>query len=248
MLFCEYGNCGHPTIVLLHGGGLAPWSMADVISILQTSYHVVAVTIDGHGEDYAATFISIEDSASKLTAYIDERLNGFVFAIGGLSLGAQIAAEVLSRRKNIAQFAVLESALVLPLKGTKLLTVPAYQLCYGLIKKRWFAKAQAKELCIPDDMFEPYYRDSARMTKDTLVSMILSNGTYSVKEGLRKTQSKVLIIVGEKELPIMRKSAEALRGSIPCSRLYTAPGMKHGELSLLNAEKYCRLICDHFTA
>ena len=47
----------------------------------------------------------------------------------------------------------------------KALTVPAYQLVYGLIKRRWFSKLQAKTLCVPDSLFETYYHDSLKMTK-----------------------------------------------------------------------------------
>ncbi len=57
---------------------------------------------------------------------------------------AQIVCEVLSREPAITEYAIVESALVLPVKGVTVFTAPACGLCYGLIKRRWFSKMQAK--------------------------------------------------------------------------------------------------------
>ena len=38
---------------------------------------------------------------------------------------------------------------------------------------------QAKTLCVPDEWFERYYRDSLRISKQSLINMIRSNGKYS---------------------------------------------------------------------
>ena len=51
-----------PVVVLLHGGGLSTWEWQPHIEVLQKDFAVVAVTIDGHGEDAGTPFISIEDS------------------------------------------------------------------------------------------------------------------------------------------------------------------------------------------
>jgi len=238
MLFKETGDMKLPTIILLHGGGLSDWSWDKAAGELKSAYHVVTPIIDGHGEDGETEFISIEDSAEKLITYIDAKLGGKVFAIGGLSIGAQIAAEVLSVREDIAEFAILESALVYPIKGTTTLTIPTYKLFYGLIKQRWFSKMQAKSLCVSENDFERYYQDSQRMSKQTLINMTLSNGNYGLKDSIASTRAKVLIIVGSKEIQIMKKSAELLHSKIKRSALYVSQGMKHGELSLIHTEDY----------
>lgn len=242
MIFKETVNKQLPTVILLHGGGLSYWSLQGVVQQLQSEFHVITPMIDGHGENGDEDFISIQDSAEKIIKHIDENYDGKVFAIGGLSIGAQIITEVLTRRACIADYAIIESALVYPIKATEVLTVPTYKLFYGLIKNKWFSKIQAKTLCVPDDMFERYYQESLKITKQSLINISLSNGNYSLNNSIAATQSKVLIIVGEKEIGIMRKSAKHLHEVIKNSEIYIAPAMKHGELSLVYPEKYVELL------
>ena len=246
MIFKETDNKDLPTIILLHGGGLSNWSFQNIVKQLQSDFHVVTPIIDGHGEDGEEEFISISDSAMKLISYIDTQCNGKVFAIGGLSIGAQIVTEVLSHREDIAEYAIIESALVYPIKGTAEMTVPVYKLCYGLLKKRWFSKMQAKALCVSPDMFERYYQDSIKISRQSLINITLSNGNYDLKSSISNTKSKVLIIVGEKEIRIMKKSAQRLHDAIGGSELYIAPKMKHGEISLRYPQKYIELMKSFF--
>jgi hypothetical protein len=246
MIFKEFGQKELPTIIFLHGGGLSDWSLIPMVNEFQTEFHVVTPIIDGHGEAGAETFLSISDSATKLIHYIDTKCNGSVFAIAGLSIGAQIVTEVLSQRADIAQYAIIESALVYPIKEITNLTIPAYQLCYGLIRKRWFSKLQANSLCVPSNLFETYYQDSLKISKQSLIHITVSNGTYELKESIAKTSAKVLVIVGEKEIRVMKKSAERLHNVIPGSQLCIATGMKHGEISLKYSQRYIDLLRNWF--
>lgn len=238
----QTGCSKNPTILLLHGGGLSWWSLQGIVDALKDDYQVVTPILDGHGEDGEITFLSIEECAKKLIDYIDTEHNGSVYALCGLSIGAQIAAEVLSLRADIAQHAVLESAMVIPMKSAYFLSAPMCRCSYGLIKRRWFARLQAKALCLPDDMVERYYADSLRISKQSLLNMTLSNSSYRLKKGLSNTRANVLVIVGERELGAMKRSAQALHLAIAQSKLYVAPAMKHGELSLKHPKKYTAIL------
>ena len=237
MKFKEFGNKDKEAIVLLHGGGLSWWSLQKLVEILINDFHVVTPIIDGHGEDGQNTFISIEDSAKKLIEYIDLNFDGKVFAIAGLSLGAQIVTEVLTQRADITQYALIESALVLPIKGTAAMA-SANKLFFGLIKQRWYSKIQAKTLTVPEEWFELYYQDSIKITMQSLINITLSNGNYSQKTAIADTKAKVLIIVGEKEIGIMRESAQRLHEVISGSELYIAKNRKHGEFSIVYPQDY----------
>lgn len=237
MLFKEYGNKEDKTVIILHGGGLSAWSLRELAGLLQEDYHVVTPIIDGHGDDGNNNFVSIEDSSKRLIEYIDSELSGKVFALAGLSLGAQIVTEILSERRDITEYAIIESALVLPIKGIRMM-VPVYKAAYGLIKQRWFSKLQAKSLFVTEEMFEDYFKDSLKISKQSLINISLSNGNYRIRESLSETAAKVLVIVGEKEIGIMQKSADLLKQSIPNSKLYIAPKMGHGEISLRYPQRY----------
>ena len=244
MLFIENGNKDLPTIILLHGGGLSYWALTSIVELLQENYYIITPIIDGHGDDGDNYFISIEDSARKLLEYIKNYHKGKVFALGGLSIGAQISIEAVSQNKTIAEYIILESVLVLPIKGTKLLTIPAIRLSYGLLKNKWFSKMQAKTLFVSTNMFEKYYYDSLKMSKQSLTNIILSNGTYTLKKNIENNKTKVLLLVGEKEISLMKKSARLLNEKLSNSIIHIIKKMGHGELSMRYPNKYVNIIKD----
>ncbi len=232
-----FGARENPTVVLLHGGGLGWWAYRDAAMLLAQDYHVVLPSIHGYGDAADESFESIQASARAFIRDIDAEYQGKVFALGGLSLGAQIAVEMLSQRPDVAEYAVLESALVFPLPAARWLG-PIAGMSYRLIQRRWFARMQAKALALPDALFAEYYRDSLRLSKQTLCNTVASNGSYRLSPNLSQVKAKALVIVGEKELPVMRHSAEALCQALPQARLWVADGMAHGEASLKYPETY----------
>ena len=96
----EFGQQNSNVIMLLHGGGLSWWNYRAAAQKLAEQYHVVLPVLDGHA-DSDAPFTTIEENAARLISYIDDHFDGQILAIGGLSLGGQIAVEMLSQRKNI---------------------------------------------------------------------------------------------------------------------------------------------------
>ena len=132
--------------------------------LLQGEYHVILPILDGHaGSDHP--FTTIEENASEIIEFIDEQLDGSVLLIGGLSLGGQILLEMLSQRKDICSYALVESASVIPSKLTNALVSPTFGSSYWLIKKRSFAKLQFQSLHIKPELFYVYRnfdRDSYR--------------------------------------------------------------------------------------
>ncbi|HHX60096.1 MAG TPA: hypothetical protein GX707_05080 [Epulopiscium sp.] len=128
------------------------------------------------------------------------------------------------------------------MRGTTALTVPTFKLFYGLVKKKWFSKMQSKALFIPDGLFEQYYEDSLKISKQSLINITISNGNYNIRENITNTRAKVMIIVGDKELKIMKKSAKRLHQMIKSSQLCIMKGMGHGEISLVYQKEYLQLV------
>ena len=195
MRVLEFGQQNKNVILLLHGGGLSWWTHRAVAQKLAEKYHVVLPVLDGHA-DSDVPFTTIEDNTARLISYIDTHFDGQVLAIGGLSLGGQIAVEILSQRSDICQYALLESALVKPMKLTAALIGPTFGMSYGLIKQKWFAKMQAAYLGIPQTLFDDYYQDTCKISKEDMIAFLESNSAYSIKPALRDTQAKVHIVFG----------------------------------------------------
>ena len=149
----EFGKLNKDVMILLHGGGLSWWNYRETAELLKNRFHIVIPILDGHsGSD--RSFTSIENNAKEIISYIDKKFDGHILLAGGLSLGGQVLVEMLSQRKSICEYAVIESALVMPMKITEYLISPAFSLCYPLIKKRWFAKLQFQSLHMDPAFFE----------------------------------------------------------------------------------------------
>ena len=230
---------GARTAVLLHGGGLSWWNYRAVADLLAANgYRVVLPVLDGHaGSD--RPFTSIEDNASELVAFIDRELGGRVDALGGVSLGAQVALDALAQRPWIAGRAVIESALVLPMRAARALVAPAVALSYPLLVRRpWFARAQFASLHLPEELYEPYYRDSCAISKRGMIAFMRANSSYRLKPELAGCRALATILVGGKEPRIMVRSARALAKAMPGSTLVERPGWRHGEASLWHPGVY----------
>ena len=241
MQYVEYGAHKLQTILLLHGGGLSWWNYRDVAQLLSDRFHVVLPILDGHA-DSDAPFNSIEDNAARIISHIDEHFGGKVLAVGGLSLGGQIAVEMLTQRPDICRFALLESTLVKPSKLTHALIKPTFGMSYGLIKQKWFAKMQAAYLGIPQKLFDDYYRDTCKISKEDMIAFLQSNSAYSIKPALRDAQAKVHIVFGSKEQSSIRTSGKLLNHTILGSTMEVLPGYRHGDLSLNHPQAYAQML------
>ena len=239
----EYGKGNAKVIVLLHGGGLSWWNYEEAAKILAESYHVVLPILDGHaGSD--APFTTIEDNAKRVIAYISENFGGRVHLLGGLSLGGQIATEVLSKRSHICDFAVIESALACPMPVTAALVKPAFSLCYPLIKMRWFSRLQCWSLGIRMSLFEAYYRDTSCIEKADLIAFMTANAAYRLRNTLAQCRAKTLVLVGGRERRIMKRSAHMICKCLPSARLEVLRDLQHGELSINQGRRFAQMLLE----
>ncbi len=233
----EYGKGNEDVIILLHGGGLSWWNYKEVAERLDNRFHIVMPILNGHSGS-SVPFTSIEDNAREIISYIDKTFGGQVLLIGGLSLGGQVLVEMLSQRNNICKFAIIESALVLPMKLTAAIIKPTYDMCYPLIKKMWFAKLQFKALHIKTELFENYYTDTVNITKENMIAFLMANSNYRIKETLADCEAKALVLVGNKEQSVMKKSAQKITDCLPMARLEIMKNYYHGDVSINHAEQY----------
>ncbi|MBQ5313129.1 MAG: alpha/beta hydrolase [Oscillospiraceae bacterium] len=241
MNYIEYGKENDDVIILLHGGGLSWWNYREVAEKLSSDYHIILPILDGHANS-SSDFVSIEDNAAKIIDFIDKQFGGSVLMIGGLSLGAQVALEILSQKKDICKFALIESALVVPSKFTYAMIKPVFGSCYGLIKHKWFSKLQFKSLRIKPNLFEDYFRDTCGISKSNMIAFLEANALYGIKPSIVNCSAKSYIFVGEKENRAMQKSAKIIHEKLQGSLLKILPKMYHGEFSINYSDDYVNQI------
>ena len=240
MQYKEFGKRNTRNIVLLHGGGLSWWNYREAAELLQNNYHVILPILDGHaGSD--RSFTAIEDNAAEIIDYIRSDL-GKVYLLGGLSLGAQVALEMLTQQVDICEHALIESAAVIPSMVTHALIQPSIMCSYGLIKQKWFAGLQFRTLKINDKLFDDYYRDTCAITKEDMVAFLRANTSYTLKESFKNTNVDVCVYYGEKETGGIKKSAKQIKEMLPTARVVELSGMVHGDFSINHAEDYVKAI------
>lgn len=241
MKFKEYGHRNNEIILLLHGGGLSYWSYREIAERLQNKYHIILPILDGHS-DSDKCFTSIENNAQEIIDYIDNNYNGHIHLIGGLSLGAQIVLEILARKKDICNYVIIESALVIPMNIIHKLIKPTVSMSYGLISKKWFSKLQFNFLKIKKELFNEYYKDTCKIKKEDMIAFMEANLKYEIKSSLKDTGAKVVVVVGDKERHIIKKSARKIHQTIIGSELLTLPKYYHGEFSINHPQKYIEML------
>lgn len=237
MNYKEYGDRTKETILLLHGGGLSWWNFREAARILEGDYHVVLPVLDGHsGSDRA--FTTIKDNAEEIIAFIDENLGGSVLLLGGLSLGAQIALEILCMRNNICKHAVIESAAVLPAKMTNALIGPSFYLSFPLIRNRTFSRLQFNALHIKDNLFEDYYRDTCAVKKEDMIAFMKASTLFSLSESANNISADVHVFTGGRENRSINKSVKEISLLIPGCKTHVISNLYHGEFSINHAQEY----------
>ncbi|MBR0461294.1 MAG: alpha/beta hydrolase [Erysipelotrichaceae bacterium] len=237
MKVIEYGKENKEVIVLLHGGGLSWWNYRREAELLSDRYHIVLPVLDGHAES-DENFCGISENAQRIIGYIDSEFFGKVKVIGGLSLGAQILVEILSQRKDICEYAIIESPSLIPSKLTNSLIESSVSSSYSLIEKKWFAKMQFKSLHINEEYFDDYYRDTQLISKENMIAFLKANTAYELKESIKDCSALIRIIAGGKEQSSIHRSVKLLHEMLPESVLEIKEGLYHGEYSLNHPEEY----------
>lgn len=241
MQVVEYGKENRDVLLLLHGGGLSWWNYQTAVERLQEKYRVILPILDGHaGSDRA--FTTIEDNAAAVIDYIDAQFDGRIALLGGVSLGGQIAAEILAQRPDICRTAVLESVSAIPMPMTEKLVEPMMAMSYGLIQKPWFARWQFRALGIDGRWYGNYYRDTCAVSRESMTAFLRANAAYEAPQELEHTTAKVLVLVGEKEPQQMGRSARKLRKMIPGSTLEVLPGLGHGQYAINHGEAFAESV------
>ena len=239
MRYEEYGNDGAGTVVLLHGGGLGPWSCRRAALLLADRFRVILPVLDGHAGS-GRPFTTIRANAEEILSFLDERSGGRADLIGGLSLGGQVLLEMLALRRDVCRFAIVESASVIPDRLTAALVGAAIGMSYGLIANRAFAKLQFSSLRLPQELFEDYFRDTRAIGKGDLAAFTKASAEYCPDGAAAGTAARVRVFAGGKEVRRILRSADVLRDTIPGCERTILPGLYHGGFSICRPEEYAR--------
>ena len=241
MKFHEFGDRKRPHIMLIHGGGNAWWNYLRQARVLSEHYHVILPTLDGHGEEWGIPYVSTESSADKLMEYIETYCEGHLSALCGVSLGGQIVMELLSRKPDLTDKAIIDGSLCCPKPLMACFCIAAVRLFGSLMFSDRACRLQLKlmdrmlpeKMRYPKELQEYYLQDMPRMPRKTLYTMYRTYMMkYRLKEEVGRSRAEVMYWYGEKEMKCVKKSARLFQTLLPSCELYEAKGYGHGYLAV----------------
>ncbi|WP_072313696.1 alpha/beta fold hydrolase [Agrococcus sp. Marseille-P2731] len=232
MQVLESGPADAPPLLLLHGGGVAGWMWQPLLERLGNRVRAIVPDLPGHGGSASTDYASHEGAADALERVLEERAPGGATVLG-FSLGAQLAVLLTARRPELVTDAVVVSAQAKSIAMPQV-TLAMLAAAAPLAKWRRFARLQAKELFVPDELLADYLEGSAAISRATLVASVGENLRFRVPEGWARAPEAAdapptaLVVVGSEERAVMRDSATVLHGSRAGSELLRVDGVGHG--------------------
>ncbi len=227
LFYEDYGDVSQPLIVFLHGGGVSSWMWEQQVEYLQ-HYHCVTVDLPEHGNGNHSVPFSIGESAEMVIELIEKIAKGRQVAVVGFSLGAQVLVQMMSMHPHLIDYSIINSVAVRPSSLMKMSIVPMVKLSMPLVKFKWFARLQAKQLYITDDMFEKYFDETRQMSSETLINVLQENMSFSIPDGFSEASGRILVTVGGREKGMMRKSVKDIVGVNENVTAVKIPGIGHG--------------------
>ena len=109
----------HPvSIMFLHGGGVAGWMWQPVVNLLP-EFHCIVPDLPEHGASAEIGPFTMELAATKCAELVRNHAHGGKAVVVGLSEGAQVAVQMLASTPECVTRAMISSALLLPIPGSK---------------------------------------------------------------------------------------------------------------------------------
>ncbi|WP_203135626.1 alpha/beta fold hydrolase [Microbacterium sp. JZ31] len=231
-----------PTVLLLHGGGVAGWMWESLRDHLRNQYRVLVVDLPGHGRSVDQPYLSHGETIRAIAALLRTEAKGRPATVVGFSLGAQLAILLASEHPALVGGVVVVSAQANAAPLTPA-TLALLRIAAPLARQRWFAKLQARELFIPPRLLEAYIDTSAAMTRESLLAAVAANMRFRIPSGWSAFTGRSVVMVGERERPLMRDSAAAIHAALPTSTLTVVDGCGHG-IPLQRPEWFSRFVTD----
>lgn len=220
-----FGPQGGEPLLLLHGGGVAGWMWEPLRAHLDRGRRVIIPDLPGHGRSAAETYVSHAATASSLARVVEEE--GQPSTVVGFSLGAQLAVMVAAQRPDLVRSVVVVSAQAVPMRAARP-TLALLGAMAGLAKSESFARLQARQLFVPDELMDDYVRTSATMSRETLLRSVEENLRFTPPVAWQSFPGSASILVGAEEKSLMKRSAAALHAALPHSVLEIVEGCGHG--------------------
>ncbi len=211
--------------MFLHAIGTTGWIWSDQCRLLP-EFDCLVPDLPGHGENRGVSWVDVRHAADLVAAAIVRERRDAAVHVVGISLGAYVGLELLSRHRRLIRTAVLSGLNVLPIPNRGLLNLIG-TLAALLIRLRPFARANARALRVPGDKLDGYC-DSARQT--SVAAFLAANRealTYRPPANLPAIDVPTLLLAGEDEHELTHRSQRSLITTMPKASAGMAENLGH---------------------
>ncbi|MEE6176636.1 alpha/beta fold hydrolase [Mycobacterium sp. 050134] len=238
LFFRESGSARAPAIVFLHGGEYSGRSWQPVVERLRERYRCLVPDLPQHGNSLQPEPFEMKGAATAVAELIRARVGGRAHLVG-LSLGAQVGAQLLAANPELIDRAVLCGAIVNELPGVRFA-----QLVMGVVARvsRSVTLRKNARLIGVSPARRDDYRDDIRLMPAEQVAHVVEAVTgFTLPDGLDKSDSPALFLSGSHDMWLVRRSAAALARKMPNGIDRIATGMDH-EWPLHNPDLFSRTV------
>lgn len=220
----ESGPAGAPAIVFLHGGELSGQSWQPVVDRMQ-QYRCLVPDLPQHGESVHPGPFDIGVAANAVAELIRSRVGIGQVHLVGLSLGAQVGAQLLATAPELVHRAVLCGTIINAMPGARL--TASLVGAVALISRSVTLRRNARPVGVPSANIGDYRDDIRLLPAAQVAHLVKASAGFTLPEGLEKSDSRTLFLSGAKELGFVRRSAAALARQMPNGFDGIAIGMNH---------------------
>ncbi|MCH5206955.1 MAG: alpha/beta hydrolase [Oscillospiraceae bacterium] len=241
MVFHTFGDKNNGAVVLIHGV-LTPWQIWErQIEFFKEKYFVVVPALDGHIEEQASEYLSVDDEAEKIENYINKELGGSVFAVCGLSMGGVIANRLFERNNIKLRKLVLDGAPLVKISSlsNKVMTVSYKSIIHKSKNRDAKTLESFKRDFLPERFLTSYLKFADTMSDSTIENMIRSVSETTPLPRENPDNTEIMFLHGTKGNEVYsKKAAKMLKQFYPELVIRCFDGFKHAELAIYQPDKW----------
>jgi pimeloyl-ACP methyl ester carboxylesterase len=200
----EHESTGEP-IILIHGGAGGIWTWTPTIQLLPEFYCLMP-ELPEHGSSQSNGFFSIKSTADQIIGFIKETQLRRISLVG-LSVGGQIAVEILAKAPELIKCAVISGALTFPLPGYRIglyseaIMAFLYRVGVHPWKRNdaWIRLNMKTSAGMPESGFSDFKKNFQSLTLSGWTNAMSEFYRYRLPDGLEKANVPTLLVAGMHE-------------------------------------------------
>lgn len=241
-----YGSSEKPKMLLIHGI-LTPWQIWEPqVQYFKDRYQVYVVELDGHTQDKASRFVSVEAEAEKIEKYCEDREIDAFDVVCGLSMGGVIAYTLWKNQKLKMRYLIMDGASLIPAgRMVAAIMTRAYSKIVHKSQKRDPKTLESfKKDFLPEKYLEPYLA-LVDLISDTSIENIVHSVCQNELRIDIENDTKILYIHGTKaNEALSQKSAKVLKEFYPETEILCFPGDVHGYKAVFEPDTWITAVED----